>query len=532
MNLTEFDNQSLLSLDLRNYLSEVRSLKSHSGSVGRNHPLSQFLRNSGGLRDKAILMLADSTSSFYELRQMIRPINSSWQSSYLLLVKYFIDNGYQFKCLEHFAEDDPNQKVVFTRYDVHIRDLPGLYGYLDVNIALGIPSNTYLFWDYSKRERDISQDFENIVKFAGDTKTNVGFHTSPIDSYTIWTYFDGDEKKQVKWLRNGEGKNYLSSLANDQEKFENFISAVEKFFEAQSERFLARFPQSECLAAHGGAIGLTLRTEFDVRPSLINPHSNMDRAWNKFSGRNLLAYFLDRTDRWKFESDHMPYKYNYTPISDSVRNVETFLNECRNAIEKQRAVELLLHPATLAGQNGHDKLFDLLCKEYGIAAERTQFSYKSQVVTTHDYDAKSLLPNEWCEFSSNKDIDVEFVSSEDTTHKMVALLSIEKERFLTIKGPVVEMNLKQGSCYRFQFRHSEITDSAIFKPWIIFCDDHGAKLGEPVRRLFRSGEGSSLDVIPNNNRTQFFILLQIQNIERFEVECDVKVNERIFPFVD
>ena len=75
-------------------------------------------------------------------------------------------------------------KTVFMRYDIHVRDIAPLYAILDVNRALGIPSVSFLQWDYSEFERGYGRAYVQLKKFE-DENTRFGLHADPVESVLV-----------------------------------------------------------------------------------------------------------------------------------------------------------------------------------------------------------------------------------------------------------------------------------------------------------------------------------------------------------
>ena len=122
-----------------------------------------------------------------------------------------MSHGYRFKRMDEFRPGLGKKKFAFLRFDVHYRDLPGLYGFIDVNLALGVPANYYIQWDYSEVEFAARDDFLQLLKLE-DENSRIGLHASPVDSWMIWDRFDGSEKRQNRFLDSAEGDEFITSL--------------------------------------------------------------------------------------------------------------------------------------------------------------------------------------------------------------------------------------------------------------------------------------------------------------------------------
>ena len=217
--LSAYDVESMLQLDFRNFLSEIRDI------YQRDEPSQLFNNYRNAIikeHNEAILTLATHESEFESLRLKLRPFFAHWQLDYALILKFLLNAGYRFETMTNWKPEMAQAETVILRYDVHCRDMPGLYGYLDINKIFGLPSDLYIFWDHSQVERNFQKHFSQLAKFEVDAKTHVGFHGSPGDSHLIWSMFNGDETKEIKWVKSPEGKAFVENILNNSENAEKF----------------------------------------------------------------------------------------------------------------------------------------------------------------------------------------------------------------------------------------------------------------------------------------------------------------------
>jgi hypothetical protein len=133
--------------------------------------------------DNSVRVIADFYDSKEDIRLAVRPYGEWWIDDYIWLIEHIRKKGYEFGQFNDAASLGPVEtKKVYLRYDIHLRDIAPLYPILDTNLALKVPSTSFLLWDYSDREYQRRADFENLNKFKHDSVT-FGLHISPIPTY-------------------------------------------------------------------------------------------------------------------------------------------------------------------------------------------------------------------------------------------------------------------------------------------------------------------------------------------------------------
>lgn len=532
----EFDSGSLLNLDLKHYMQELRVLERTGRCENKNH-YGSFARRYRAIHDNAILSLASSIDDFTELRVALRPYNADWQNTYILLLKYFMECGYSFRTMQDFTTDLVETPTVFLRFDVHCRDLPGLYGYLDVNKAFGVSSNAYLFWDYSDRERAFSDNFLRFRAFASKANCKIGFHTSAVDSHLIWSQFSGSERQQVLWSRSQEGKDFFEKMMSDDNMLDELICSADEHFDVQVKDFKEHFPDGHGIAAHGGAIGWILRNEYGVQPAQIGvspERKRQDNVWNKISARGYLTYRGVERSGLGYDSDGLPYTYNYEPISDSVRDVEKFLDMCEHAFQKGRAIELLLHPATFSTSLGHWNLEHALIERMGLHEHAKPYFQKVDPNSNRTHECQScpifedshIMSSQYLTISRQRSEKFEYGVLEMTLHRN------QSGRNEFLRGGEIKYPFKAGRQYRLVLDIRERDASLFFKPWIMLKYGKVAVKGQMVRKPVDDGRHAVLSFVCEQDTSKAEVMLEFGESGKLVLANQITISELDFPYIN
>lgn len=535
LSFIDFDNGGLLGLDLDHYLSEVRVLE----RLGRGQHAKEFgpyTRRYRAIYDQAIMSLAGQITDFTELRVALRPYYSDWQNTYILLLKYLLDSGYSFRPMQSFKEDDIETKTGFLRYDIHCRDLPGLYGYLDVNKAFNLPSNAYIFWEYSAREKEFGQYFEALNHIQKQSNCTLGFHTSAVDSHLIWSKFDGDEREQIQWLKSKDGEVFFDTLLKNDAAKADLVGAADAHFDRQAADFKAHFPEGYGLAAHGGGIGWMLREVYGVAPAQIGvkpENEKIDALWQAISARGYLANGAIERSGLGYDTDAMPYFHKYEPISDSVRNVDLFLDMFDRAIERGKAAEVLLHPATFSSTLGHWDLHDAICRRKGVSPQDKQHFVKVGPV---DDDSLTDVKGRVQLFNSDETVIPEKVSFDLKGSGPDASLNIKLSRSMSDKNSYIrglrgEFPFQAGKMYRVKFSVSSHEDSLFLKPWLTLLTGEMKEKGQMIRFPFEALGDYRLTFICAQSVDSFDFMLELGGRGSVSLANRIDITELEFPYI-
>ena len=477
-----FDDAALQNLPYVSFLYDAQTIcKKLSGGTG---PAGAFMRRYRSVHESAIISLAQGNNNLRDLRLMLRPYFSHWQHAYLKLLEYLKTNEYSFKDVSTYIEGDAKRRLVFLRYDVHIRDFPGLLGFLDINLALSIPANYYIHWNYSTSESDYSEIFELAKKYAGPL-VRFGLHASPVDSWLIWEKFGGNERQQSTWLGSQEGATWLNQLAHDEGKTQEVIEQATEHFIKLAKDFQEHWPNAIGVASHGGALGYQMRR----LSNWVDENDPFRKLWYAISARGIMNEAFIENVGMKFETDHMPYTLGYWPVSDSVRDTADYLDQFPPAFTQGCAIELLIHPATLHRGLAHQDLFEKL--EERLA----QSTVPDSLIDTRSHQA---LNNSVFIFNSGSDErDARLSLNSERTEVVLRKSPDALNGRWSYRSALVPQSLESGVMYRLEFKFLQLDDTASVKMWVFLYDINGNKIEQLVRGIFKDKGSGFLDLIPN-----------------------------------
>lgn len=334
--LDEFDDAALQSLDLRRglevWLDCALDLKKVDGHASIYW---SYIRSFDG----AILSLARTYTDPRKLRMALRPYFAHWHLQYVALLRVFQAFGYQFKSFNDYKLGDEAERYCFMRFDIHVRDLPGMYGFWDINSAFGVPATYYLHWDYGQYERDAATDFLNLAKF-NDIK--LGLHLSPFDSWLMNSRFDGNEDGCFRWLLSTAGKDYLNDLVSNERLWSDILTKTQQELVRLCASFKKSFPKGSGFAAHGGALIQSLYRTIPENPALARFSDELVAEKFLTEGRVQKLGLGRDCERLANETG----MFKLTDVGGAV-SADQFISNIIEAVSSGRAVSFLTHPQTL-----------------------------------------------------------------------------------------------------------------------------------------------------------------------------------------
>jgi hypothetical protein len=264
------------------------------------------------------------------------------EREFTALVDFLRRSGCSFhECVE--LADNPVPRGVAFRYDVHLRDIPGCFSFIDLHRHHNIPATFFLFWDYSSIERARLGKFLEL-KNRISRPLDIGLHDSPADAYLVRTKFDGDRRAFQKWLQSPSAVEWFGKLSAAPDELARLNEAIFTEFKARVERTKEIFGPITTVASHGGELAQNLRSRLaTLGPGAGVARSLFAKAWltPERAAAAGLAPTVDRFGR------HPP---GWTELSCNGGEIANLANTLRRYIlVKNSAVQLLLHPYTWAG---------------------------------------------------------------------------------------------------------------------------------------------------------------------------------------
>lgn len=315
---------------------------------GKPQSSTGFISDTGGKNfakhqrawDESIRLLADHYDNSDSIRMAIRPYGEWWVDDYIWLLQHVQALGYKFGNYENFNPDlNANQKTVYLRYDVHLRDISPLYIALDVNQALGIPSVSFIQWDSTLRHTLRRRDFLNIKKFEGPLNL-FALHLSPIPSYLEKILREEDSTAELgPWVTNGGLEKYLLEILSSSDSGKSQILKIRRestqWALATSSEFKKVFPRAKLISYHGSHFERKLRSLCLENANLC---SVMGQMLVSSMPEELTSAFAGE---WRIV-DELPI----STATDSLKTVD-LLCQLEKLTSRGKAFSLLVHPAQL-----------------------------------------------------------------------------------------------------------------------------------------------------------------------------------------
>jgi len=213
--------------------------------------------------DASIRLLANNYDNAESIRLAVRPYGGWWMQDYVWLIRHLRALGYEFRSYnEYDGRELTGEKIVYLRFDVHLRDLAPLYVMLDANMALDVPSVSFLMWDYSKRELDRRQDFLNIRKFKHPLNS-FALHASPVPTYVeAWLRESSPDAELIPWLKADGLQGLLDAIRAGDRSYpdvDTIREGARQAFAATAAAFREEFPEARLVSYHGSGFDRRLR---------------------------------------------------------------------------------------------------------------------------------------------------------------------------------------------------------------------------------------------------------------------------------
>jgi hypothetical protein len=274
------------------------------------------------------------------------------EQEFTALVSFLRESGCTFHSCEALIESPVPGGVSF-RYDIHLRDVPGCAAFIDMHRREEIPGTLFLFWDYSRIEREHFHDFINLAKRAAPP-LEIGLHDSPVDAYLMQERFAGDRKAYAAWVKS-EAMGWIASLLNAPQELEDFNRSVMTSFQSRVSETRARFGPIATVASHGGELNQAVRPQLDrLDPAVATLARQLGRTW--LTPERVTAAGLSVN-----VDGHGQNRKGWREQSDGGGVIQKMARRIRQyVVEEQSALQILIHPYTWSGGKRDGELSALL----------------------------------------------------------------------------------------------------------------------------------------------------------------------------
>jgi hypothetical protein len=261
-------------------------------------------------------------------------------------------------CTFHSCEAlirNPIPRGVSFRYDIHVRDLPGSAAFVDLHNNEKIPGTFFLFWDYSKLERDHFSDFMGLAGRI-TAPLQIGLHDSPVDAHLIQERFDGDRRAYLSWLKSDAMIDWVRFLLARPAELAALNDRVMSDLHRRVSESRRHFGQISAVASHGGELNQVVRPLLgELEPRIGALARQLGRTWLtperiKSAGLmiNVDGHGQERKG-WREQSD------GGGVIAKMTRRIQQYI------LEEKSALQILIHPYTWSGGKRDAELSALLC---------------------------------------------------------------------------------------------------------------------------------------------------------------------------
>jgi hypothetical protein len=269
------------------------------------------------------------------------------------LIEFLRDSGCSFYSCTSLGAN-PKPLGISFRYDVHVRDIAACHAFVEVHRLHRIPATFYLWWDYSQLEHSYFGTFQELAgKIAAPLE--IGLHDSPVDAYLIQSHFQGDRGAYWAWLETEDAIQWIASLAKDEDQLAQFNDAVLKSFIVRARQTQERFGPVSTVASHGGDLHQALHPRLNALGPDVAQIGRSLFAFGWLTPERVVAAGL------KACVDHYGTSGgNWRQISDSGGAICRMVQRIQNAIGRNAAAQILLHPFTWDGAKRDGELRCLL----------------------------------------------------------------------------------------------------------------------------------------------------------------------------
>lgn len=299
----------------------------------------------------AVLGLVDSNLQPGDLRVAIRPFFRELQSDMAALCTYLGAMGYKIETSGNEAHS-PESKTAYIRYDIHIRDLVGAFGFEDYHAATGTPGNMFIQWRDGLSDHSTEPYFCKFGDMAA-ASMDIGLHISPVDTCLLDTRFAGDTIAYFDWYKTDDAMDWLKSLHENPNKLNEFNAEVEEHACELAKSFYSVFPLSKReIASHGGAVSQCLR----AKARELGPMGQMIAS---FYAENWLTSerIVKLGGTWDVEQCG---KHGVRKVSDGGGQIKRMMTSLTTSVEREAPIQILIHPASWFGKRRDGALKELL----------------------------------------------------------------------------------------------------------------------------------------------------------------------------
>lgn len=135
-------------------------------------------------------------------------IGPQLQERFRRYVTWLDRQGYDFASCEELPLPLDRRRV-YLRYDVHVRDLFGVFAIAALHEELQIPGSFQICWQHSRAEEEVSDIFLKLQLF--DSRyVEFGLHCSPESRWIIAQRFEGRDDGLKEFVNSGEARRLMA----------------------------------------------------------------------------------------------------------------------------------------------------------------------------------------------------------------------------------------------------------------------------------------------------------------------------------
>lgn len=257
---------------------------------------------------------------------------SVFQEKFDTVIDSLIRREYSFVPLEKLQS---GEKVAGFRYDIHVRDIPGAFDAVLAHGARKIPGTMFIQVDYSNLERSKFEQYAALARLALDAGLDIGLHTSPADSYFIWSMHGGNSRNYAQWLR-VDAPEFFGRVGTDHKLRADIQHGIESHFADISRVARSIHPDMTLVSSHGGEIGQIALRLGDALSAEVSAFLDSLRP-NKW-----LTY--ERMKTCGFAGDVEQFRNGLVrQVTDRGKGVDALLEGLERTLPKHN-IQALIHP--------------------------------------------------------------------------------------------------------------------------------------------------------------------------------------------
>jgi hypothetical protein len=181
--------------------------------------------------------------------------------------------GYDFGSCEELRFPLERRRV-YLRYDVHVRDLFGVFALAALHEELRIPGSFQICWEHSRAEEEVSDIFLKLQLF--DSRfVEFGLHCSPESRWIVAERFEGRDDGLKDFVSSGEVRRMMADwlVAFEREGHEAAVLAeARRRAEASFAEVVASFRRSfgavKTVSGHGTPLSAAYLDALATEPRL------------------------------------------------------------------------------------------------------------------------------------------------------------------------------------------------------------------------------------------------------------------------